>query len=187
MQLLFIDDCGGNCWVIEKNKLLPAIDGTIEYDIAITQTEGLGDLSDYLQVWISAQLKDEFNEPLPSNTTSIRLRNLRGIDAAGNDLSIGVTDPILTIPEIIVNGTQDRSKNPLEVFPNPNFGQFVVQAPSTILRYSLFTMDGRLVSTQGILRENRLKLELLHVQTGIYLVAIETEDGLYHQKIIVQP
>ena len=186
MQLLFVDDCGGNCWVIEKNKLSPAIDGTIEYDIAITQTEGLGDLSDYLQVWISALLKDEFNEPMPSNTTSIRLRNLRGVDAAGNDLSIGVTDPILTIPEITVSDTEELPEEPIQVFPNPNKGFFEVRSPYQISSWTLYDMGGKPVETQESLTTKQFALQLSTIQSGIYFLALETTHGIYWQKIIIQ-
>lgn len=116
---LGLGDCDGACWTILPWSTGILNDGKRELDVAVSQKDGSLQLSDHFGVNLIGKINTEFPDPLPSNSTSIRLRNIVAVDAQGNLLDIGATEPILTIPSIVVNGTQELEKASMSIYPNP--------------------------------------------------------------------
>jgi hypothetical protein len=70
----------------------------------------------------------------------------------------------------------------LEVFPNPSKGSFRVMTPhATNFQFALFDMMGRPVMTGNGSSGNMLTMD---VPSGIYLLRVQTPDGVYAHRII---
>ncbi len=70
-------------------------------------------------------------------------------------------------------GIQDVVAHKLQIYPNPNVGEFKIYSDLTLLEYQIFNDQGRLVA-QGLLqKEKRVRVNSL--SNGIYL--LKTTEG----------
>jgi hypothetical protein len=77
----------------------------------------------------------------------------------------------------------------LKLFPNPNKGIFTIETENDLMMNSIKVHDiaGKKVFSEELHGKNSMhQLNLSSVETGIYIVQIETEKGSIYKKMIVE-
>lgn len=118
---------------------------------------------------------------IPSNYMgqAIRLcfRNFQS--SGGNQLRIDdikvATGSVLGVSE------SSKSDQTVKVYPNPVKNQLTIESPEKIISAEVFDMTGRFVKT--VLNENK-KIDMSSLESGEYLIKIETKKGINIQKVI---
>ncbi len=105
--------------------------------------------------------------PVP-NCTTIRLRNLKAIDAEGNDLHLG-SMPLVVCKEGVVS-IEDPLVSKTKVFPNPTNGTLYIQSevPTAIRLYSI---DGQLLRHREVAADNDF-MDISAFPPGLYILRI---------------
>lgn len=88
----------------------------------------------------------------------------------------------------VLSSTHTLDASDIQIYPNPSDGSFILKADKwEINGLSLYDLSGKLIY------ENKLKflvsknLEFDYLQAGLYLLRIETTQGVVTKKIVVQP
>lgn len=82
----------------------------------------------------------------------------------------------------LLTGLQNQMTGNIRVFPNPSKGSFRVMTPhAENFQFELFDMMGRPVMTGNGSSGNMLTMD---VPSGIYLLRVQTPDGVYAHRII---
>ncbi len=83
----------------------------------------------------------------------------------------------------ITNGIEEDNKEQSEllVYPNPFTNTLNINLEENSLPYSIISLEGQILQT-GIY-ENK-QIDMSELNSGIYIIQIETENGIYQQKII---
>ncbi|MDO9635248.1 MAG: T9SS type A sorting domain-containing protein [Paludibacter sp.] len=86
---------------------------------------------------------------------------------------------------VAVNGTGMPSINTagISIYPNPTAGQIQIRGADKINRVSVIDLTGKIVY---ITDENRENVFLNQLQSGLYLILINTEQGTYTQRIQIK-
>jgi len=93
-------------------------------------------------------------------------------------LSVGITENLIT----------DESSN-LLVSPNPSHGRFKLSLISGVFfetpLYSVYNLQGILIQSGILSKENESILELKNVSSGLYLLQLEVGQKIFRKKIII--
>ena len=86
-------------------------------------------------------------------------------------------------------GTTERSRVPLQVYPNPNTGAFFIELPNMsneILLLSIYNQHGAVVSKteQRTLNRNRVYVDF-DLKQGIYMMQLTTETADYFGRLVI--
>ncbi len=74
-------------------------------------------------------------------------------------------------------------ENAVNVFPNPSKGRFTVVVPSGVKTLQIINVEGQLLMTKHIDRQETLEFELEKV--GLYFVRIQTEHSSAAKKLLI--
>jgi hypothetical protein len=73
------------------------------------------------------------------------------------------------------------------LYPNPTKGLATVSSSNTLLSVELYDYTGRLISNQQNVNATQVQLDLSDVKSGMYLVIVNTTNGIRTVKpLIVQ-
>ncbi|MBT2619267.1 T9SS type A sorting domain-containing protein [Chryseobacterium sp. ISL-6] len=87
---------------------------------------------------------------------------------------------VLGIEEV---GTKD---NTVSIYPNPAKNLIVISSKENLKSYKMYDEAGRLVLSSSSLKGNKLEVNLSSIQTGNYVVSVETEKQTVTKKLIKQ-
>jgi hypothetical protein len=92
----------------------------------------------------------------------------------------------VTVRPSVILGEDDASEKGFAFFPNPNNGEFnlKLQDGSTSAKVSVVSLSGQRVYT-STLNATQTSINLTNVASGMYIVRVETEQGIYQQKVSV--
>ena len=92
--------------------------------------------------------------------------------------SIPGSDTTLSIPTYAPNG--------LDIFPNPNSGQFMVSLPDDLESLTVTDLNGRMLNRKtGPFTRQKNHFFTLDLPSGLYLLHADTKSGRIIQKIII--
>ena len=87
---------------------------------------------------------------------------------------------------VLNTGISNIEQSKIKVFPNPNEGLFYLDArDEKILSYQIQNILGEVIATENAVTDFNL-IDMKKQSKGIYFLNIETEDGIFVQKLIVQ-
>jgi hypothetical protein len=81
------------------------------------------------------------------------------------------------------------SEKSVKLYPNPNKGTFTIETESELIMNAIkvYDISGKQVFSEEMQKENRIhQLKVNSLETGIYIVQIETEKGSIYKKMIVE-
>jgi hypothetical protein len=91
---------------------------------------------------------------------------------------------IFTTSSLISGIEEKQFSQALEVYPNPSKGQFqIILAESGKL--NVFNANGQQIITQNV-QEGILNLDMSRQNTGVYFLIVQSENTIFHQKLIIQ-
>ena len=83
---------------------------------------------------------------------------------------------------------QEQGTNEFQIYPNPNNGEFIINLQNvTSGNYQILDSNsGVLLDEQRFLNQSELKINLLSaIKSGLYLVKVSTEKGIFTSKLIL--
>lgn len=85
------------------------------------------------------------------------------------------------------NSVQNIAKDNLKIWPNPTAGTLNIFNTNNIKTYSITNLSGRQIQqAQPNVSAQKVVVDLSSFANGIYLITIETDNGIYTEKVIVQ-
>jgi hypothetical protein len=102
------------------------------------------------------------------------------------DGAYGLYSNTVTVKPSIVLGEEDNEKAGFAFFPNPNNGEFNLrlQDGSNSATVSVTSLSGQRVYTTT-LNATQTSINLGKIASGMYIVRVETSQGIYQQKVSV--
>lgn len=99
----------------------------------------------------------------------------------GNNRAVLLNTPLTTL------GVDDLTLNATQIYPNPSRGIFTVQSKTTLDKISVYSQTGVLVKTIEIVNNSSetIEVNLLGLQTGVYLLELQNATEKSWKKIIV--
>ena len=87
-----------------------------------------------------------------------------------------------TTDTLTIHGIAEMQESAVTLYPNPANGRCIVECGGTAVeRLRLYSIDGRMVQ-DIVVKEDRF--ELLLPDTGIYIVELQTPQGLVHKRLV---
>lgn len=85
-------------------------------------------------------------------------------------------------------GVEDTAirDNIIDIYPNPAKTMIIVSSKEGLKSYKMYDEAGRLVTSASSLRGNKTEINLSSMQTGNYVISIETENQTINKKLIKQ-
>jgi len=168
----------GQTWQIRKTFKGRAMSSGIENDIPYIPAD-ISDWNEYEVTTIAAN----------NSVANFRLK-FEYKYGGGNNIfidDIKLYDPANPTPtgNIELEIVNDEK---FKVYPNPNDGKFIVEVNNlqfTIYNLQLFNLLGKIVYQQALNKKQEI-IHLEHLTKGIYFLKLQTEEHIYHKKIIIQ-
>lgn len=84
-------------------------------------------------------------------------------------------------------GIAELDNNLIEIYPNPTSGIFWVNVDATqldIQNVRVYDMAGNLIEKVVSHKEKGALVDLSGMENGVYLVQVQTAEGIYHQRVV---
>jgi hypothetical protein len=124
-------------------------------------------------------------------TYSFRVRPIYN-NLGANNYQVGTYSNIIYLRPSIVLGQDDIDKrSSISLFPNPSTGSFTLEFKAIQAQKANLTvvdLTGKVILTQSLSDLNngsKQNIELGGVSSGVYIVQVQTEKGVYQQKITI--
>ena len=91
--------------------------------------------------------------------------------------------------EVVVNdcsNINELSFKDLNIYPNPNNGQFTITNSQEITELNIIDLQGKVVYNNNNINLNKVNVELVDLERGMYMINIKTIDGMITKTITVQ-
>ncbi len=113
------------------------------------------------------------------------------VNFEGNNYEVGNSSNIINLKPSVVLGENEESNSALKLYPNPSNGNFTLQfndfnTEKGVLK--IMNLTGKTILTKelkNINNKSEEQLELVNVNNGIYIIQVQTEKGVYQQKIMI--
>jgi hypothetical protein len=90
------------------------------------------------------------------------------------------------MPYILEKNHVNRLEHPsVIIYPNPSDNQIHISSNSDAYRITLTDANGRVLTNEKPGKKNHTLVTKTY-STGIYLITIETREGVFSQKIVIQ-
>ncbi len=93
------------------------------------------------------------------------------------NITVSCTNCFTNIPS-------STSNSNFSLYPNPATTSFSIESPSKISNIEIFNLLGSQVFFQNIDNKNFMEINVKELQSGMYVVKLETENGTFSQKWI---
>ncbi|MBX2927706.1 MAG: T9SS type A sorting domain-containing protein [Saprospiraceae bacterium] len=131
--------------------------------------------------------RDNFSEPVPSDTTYIRFKNIIGIREDGSLIPVGGTDLLATFLGVTVADEEQAPLSAVRLFPNPTDGLLHLQFPEQRLdRIALLTTTGQVLRVAEGPFFDTHQLHLEGLPAGMYFVRLEQAEQTTVRKVVLR-
>jgi hypothetical protein len=162
-------------------------DGLLEFSKIAKDGETLIEENEVLFP-VQLHVQPDLSMPLPSDTSYIRFKNIKGVRPDGSPIELGGTTAVLTFQGITV-ATEEavREAFVIDLFPNPARELLTIQAEGKAIEaFQMITPTGQEVHSQAGLSEPQIQLPVGHLPKGLYLIRIYIEDQWTVRKVILE-
>ncbi|ASK29474.1 zinc metalloprotease [Chryseobacterium sp. T16E-39] len=85
-----------------------------------------------------------------------------------------------------VEDVNTNSNSSVNIYPNPAKNMIVISAKENLKSYKMYDEAGRLVLSSSSLKGNKQEVNISSIQTGNYVVSVETEKQTVTKKLVKQ-
>jgi len=114
------------------------------------------------------------------------------LNQGGNNYEVGAySNTIFLKPSIVLGQNETDKRAAISLFPNPSTGSFTLEFKAIQAQKANLTvvdLTGKVILTQILSDLNngsQQNIELGEVSSGVYIVQVQTEKGVYQQKITI--
>lgn len=186
-------------------EYVPVLTGQAGYSYVDLEWTDVPEDMDFLEFEVYMGIGDEEPTILVSITpnTFARVDLLNGrkysfrvrpiyINQGGNNYELGAYSNIVYLtPSIVLGQDETDKRSAISLFPNPSNGSFTVEFKAIQAQKANLTvvdLTGKVILTQSLSDLNngsKQNIELSGVSSGVYIVQVQTEKGVYQQKITI--
>lgn len=117
----------------------------------------------------------------PVTISGVRLVNHQNIEIGTTPLTGNIT-----ISELLSINTPNNSELDIQLFPNPTDGLLnIISKKAAVVSIQLFNATGQLIDSNSSPNLHKNKISMEHLATGIYFLSIQTDRGIFNQKVQV--
>lgn len=84
---------------------------------------------------------------------------------------------------------EDGSKLDFSIYPNPNNGIFEITLSENVsgeINVRIYDLNGRMILSDRVRAEAKLKLDLGNIQRGSYFIELQSNQDLFTKKLLIQ-
>lgn len=100
--------------------------------------------------------------------------------ATGNGWNVNFSCSVLAVEDI------STKNNSIDIYPNPVKNMITLSSKERLKGYKIYDEAGRLVASDSSLKGNKQEINLSSIQTGNYVITVETEKQTVNKKLIKQ-
>jgi len=94
------------------------------------------------------------------------------------------TEAVVTVEEC--SNINESSFKDLNIYPNPNNGQFTIDNSELISEVFITDLQGKVVYSNVNVNSQKLNIEMDYLERGMYMINIKTENDITSKTIVVQ-
>lgn len=164
---------------VDPGTLVPAFDAA-EHEYTVTYTETTNSITiDVMSGTASATIIGDGIVAIPSVDTTLRVMSKSEIGQE-NTYVINIVQPAVQ-PAI-----EDNLVNPsLSIYPNPFTSNITVSSTEAITNVTVYNVHGAKVMNVAA-NNNDVELDLSTLNSGVYIIRVQSNSTIYNQKIIKQ-
>jgi hypothetical protein len=80
----------------------------------------------------------------------------------------------------------NKSENKVSIFPNPCNENYIEIKAASITKVEIYDLNGRRVMDNAFNSSPKIRLKINNIQSGMYLIAIESNNQIIYKKLIIQ-
>ncbi len=154
-----------------------------EIDLAVTKIDQQNESGNGAILTVSLVMIDDIigksDQAIPFN---INVTNATGISLNGDEIDLSTRDSEAEVYSSITTLVQSD----FEIYPNPTNGIININSKGELLDgIEMVDLTGKVILNESKINSNNYKLELTNVQSGIYILNIQTNQGVLRKKIEV--
>lgn len=116
----------------------------------------------------------------------VTISDVRLIDHQNVEIGTTPLTGSITISELLSINAPDKEKLDIKLFPNPTDGLLnIVSKKARINSIQLFNATGQLIDSNSNPNEYENKISMERLATGVYFLSIQTNQGVFNQKVQV--
>jgi hypothetical protein len=119
-----------------------------------------------------------FTSTDPSGAITVRFVSDGGV--TGNGWKVNFSCGVLAVEDITTKN------NSIDIYPNPAKNMITLSSKERLKGYKIYDEAGRLVASDSSLKGNKQEINLSSIQTGNYVITVETEKQTVNKKLIKQ-
>ncbi|MGH1517361.1 M12 family metallo-peptidase [Chryseobacterium sp. JK1] len=119
-----------------------------------------------------------FTSTDPSGAITVRFVSDGGVTANGWNVNFGCS--VLAVEEV------STKNNTVDIYPNPAKNKIILSSKEAFKSYKIYDEAGRLVNSASSLKGNKQEINLSTLQTGNYVITVETTTQIINKKLIKQ-
>jgi hypothetical protein len=117
-----------------------------------------------------------FTSTDPSGAITVRFISDGGV--TGNGWNVNFSCNVLAVEDVNIKN------NAINIYPNPAKNMITLSSKERLKGYKIYDESGRLVISDSSLKGNKQEVDLSSIQTGNYVITIETEKQTINKKLI---
>lgn len=117
-----------------------------------------------------------FTSTDPSGAITVRFISDGGV--TGNGWNVNFSCKVLAVEDINIKN------NSIDIYPNPAKNMITLSSKERLKGYKIYDEAGRLIISDSSLKGNKKEVDLSSIQTGNYVITIETEKQTINKKLI---
>ncbi len=150
--------------------------------IALPPSTGLSN-----SAWSTIQMKARDIASTQSNTTFVRMKNVKGIAADGSDIPLGANRLKFKFADGVSGTAASGEAGQWHISPNPATATLVVDAPGEQLHEAVFyDLSGRVLGKKQLSGTGKAELPVGHLPRGLVLLQLRSEDGVVVRKVALR-
>ncbi|MBB6330438.1 hypothetical protein HNP24_001388 [Chryseobacterium sediminis] len=100
--------------------------------------------------------------------------------ATGNGWNVNFSCSVLAVEDI------STKNNSIDIYPNPAKNMITISSKERLKGYKIYDEAGRLLASDSSLKGYKQEINLSSIQTGNYVITVETEKQTVNKKLIKQ-
>ena len=94
------------------------------------------------------------------------------------------TETVVTVEDC--SNIIDLSFEDLRIYPNPNNGQFTITNSQEMTDVIITDLQGKVIYNSNNINLNKVNVELNNLERGMYMINIQTNDGMITKTVTIQ-